>query len=190
MLCFVLYHLACQCIRTGIWTRAVIFGLALFALHCCGIIHFANGLYFLAGSLLHWSGLNFKQFFQPSWIAVVPLALLCLYPANLDRGCLGGVAITYFCFCLLLWIYRYVPSRIARLSGFIGRNTLPVLLFSPVFTLLSRWYLPLFSFDFTGICFLLVSVPLAVGGSIGIAWGMDRLHLSPYFFGKMKSVQS
>ena len=190
MLCFVLYHLACQCIRTNIWARTVIFGLALFALHCCGIIHFANGLYFLAGSFLCWSGLNFKQFFQPSWIAIVPLVLLCLYPANLDRGCLGGVAITYFCFCLLLWSYRYVPSRIARLSGFIGRNTLPVLLFSPVFTLFSRWYLPLFSFDFTGICFLLVSVPLAVGGSIGIAWVMDSLHLSPYFFGKAKSIQS
>ena len=190
MICFVLYHFAYRWGRNDVLTRAVVFGLALFGLHACGVIYWANGFYFLAGCVLHWCGLNFKQFFHPAWTAVVPLVLLCIYPENLDRSRLGGVAITYFCFCLLLWSYRYVPSRLARLSGFIGRNTLPVLLFSPIFTLLSRYYLPLFSFDSTGICFLLVSVSLAVAGSIGIAWTMDRLRLSAYFFGKGKSVQS
>lgn len=184
MVCFILYHIAYRCAPNEVLTRVVIFGLALFGLHACGVIYWANGFYFLAGSVLYWCGVNFKSFFRPVWIAVVPLVLLCAYPENLDRSRLGGIAITYFCFCLLLRSYRHVPSRLARFSGFIGRNTLPVLLFSPVFTLLSRWYLPLFSFDSTGFCFLLVSVSLAIAGSISIAWTMDRLHLSAYFFGK------
>ena len=188
MLCFILYHLTCRCVPGDVLTRVVVFGLALFGLDACGVIHWANGLYFLAGSVLCWCGLDLKSFFRPTWIAIIPLVLLCFYPENLDRSRLGGIAITYLCFCLLLWSYRHIPFPLVRLSGFIGRNTLPVLLFSPLFTLLSRWYLPLFSFDSTGICFLLVSVSLAVAGSIGIAWVMDRLHLSAYFFGKAQSV--
>ena len=37
--------------------------------------------------------------------------------------------------------------------------------------------------------FLVVSVALAVAGSIGMAWLMDRIHVSPWFFGKERAVQ-
>ena len=74
-------------------------------------------------------------------------------------------------------------------GGFIGRNTLPILLFSPVFTFVSKLYLPYFRFEPTGMVFLVVSVALGVAGSIGLAWAMDRLRVSPWFFGKEKAVQ-
>ena len=146
-------------------------------------------MYFLAGWAVAASGFRFAEVFRPSWVAGLPLVLLCLFPANLDRGCLGGVAITFFCLCFLLGICRWLPRRVERAACFIGRNTLPVLLFSPVFTFVSKLYLPYFRFEPTGMVFLVVSVALGVAGSIGLAWAMDRLRVSPWFFGKEKAVQ-
>ena len=44
-------------------------------------------------------------------------------------------------------------------------------------------------FEPTGMLFLGVSVALGVAGSIGLAWVMDRLRVSPWFFGKERVVQ-
>ena len=188
MLCLVLYYFIYKYLRMDGLTQAIVFGLALFGLQVCGVISFANGLYFLAGCILHRCGIDFRQVFRPAWIAIIPLVLLCCYPENLHRERLGGIAITFLVCCVLLWSYRYLPIRVRRLACFIGRNTLSILLFSPIFTLLSRWYQPWFTFDASGLCFLLVAVSFAVGGSIGLAWCMDRLHLSIYFMGKERSI--
>ena len=188
MLCLVLYYFIYKYLRMDGLTQAIVFGLALFGLQVCGVISFANGLYFLAGCILHRCGIDFRQVFRPAWIAIIPLVLLCCYPENLHRERLGGIAITFLVCCVLLWSYRYLTIRVRRLACFIGRNTLSILLFSPIFTLLSRWYQPWFTFDASGLCFLLVAVSSAVGGSIGLAWCMDRLHLSIYFMGKERSM--
>ncbi len=188
MLCLILYYVVYQYLRADGLTQAIVFGLALFGLQACGMISFANGLYFLIGCVLHRCGMDFRQVFRPVWTALVPLVLLCCYSENLHRGRLEGMAITYFTCCVLLWSYRYLPVHVERLAGFIGRNTLPILLFSPIFTLLSRYYQPWFAFDASGLCFLLVAVSSAVGGSIGLFWVMDRLHFSVYFIGRERGI--
>lgn len=55
--------------------------------------------------------------------------------------------------------------------------------FSPVFTMLAKSYLPLLSFDPTGILFLVTATALAVGGSLAIEQMLYRSGLSRYFFG-------
>ena len=189
MLCLLLQAVVWHGLRAGLFTRLMVFGLALWGLDVCGLLSFPTAMYFLVGWAVAASGFRFAEVFRPSWVAGLPLVLLCLFPANLDRGCLGGVAITFFCLCFLLGICRWLPRRVERAACFIGRNTLPILLFSPVFTFVSKLYLPYFRFEPTGIVFLVVSVALGVAGSIGLAWAMDRLRVSPWFFGKEKAVQ-
>ena len=46
------------------------------------------------------------------------------------------------------------------------------------------FFLPFFSFDPTGICFLCTATVITLYGSIFIAFCLDKPYLSPFFFGK------
>lgn len=188
MLCLLLQYGVWR-LKVGLFARLVLFGLALFGLDAAGLLSFPTAMYFGAGWAVAESGYRFVQVFRPSWMALFAWLLLGCYPSNLDRGTLGGVAITYFCLCFLLRTYAVCPRCVSCAACFVGRNTLPILLFSPIFTFLSKLYLPFFSFEPTGMLFMLVSVALAIAGSIGLAGLMDVWRLSPYFFGKERSVQ-
>ena len=85
---------------------------------------------------------------------------------------------------LLLAAYGYLPVQAKRLSFFIGRNTLVILLFSPIFTILSKAFLPVFAFDPTGMLFLVTATAFTLSGCMGMAWAMDKIHVSRFFFGK------
>ena len=98
----------------------------------------------------------------------------------------------------LLWIFipyacmeaaytvmsHFLPVQAKRLSFFIGRNTLVILLFSPIFTILSKAFLPVFAFDPTGMLFLVTATAFTLSGCMGMAWAMDKIHVSRFFFGK------
>lgn len=168
--------------------RFIILGIFLYILSEVRLLTFANAIYFLAGVAIRQSGLPIIRVFQPSFLSVVPLVILCCFPENLNRGTLAGVTITYLVISLLLATYTYLPEKVKRLSLYIGSNTLVILLFSPVFTILSKAYLPLFAFDATGICFTIVSVIFVISGCFGVTYVLDRLHISPYFLGKKRML--
>jgi len=168
--------------------RFIILGIFLHILSEVRLLTFANAIYFLAGVAIRQSGLPIIRVFQPSFLSVVPLVILCCFPENLNRGTLAGVAITYLVISLLLATYTYLPEKVKTLLRYIGSNTLVILLFSPVFTILSKAYLPLFAFDATGICFTIVSVIFVISGCFGVTYVLDRLHISPYFLGKKRML--
>lgn len=168
--------------------RFIILGIFLYILSEVRLLTFANAIYFLAGVAIRQSGLPIIRVFQPSFLSVVPLVILCCFPENLNRGTLAGVAITYLVISLLLATYTYLPEKVKTLLRYIGSNTLVILLFSPVFTILSKAYLPLFAFDATGICFTIVSVIFVICGCFGVTYVLDRLHISPYFLGKKRML--
>ena len=145
-------------------------------------------MYFLAGVSLHRSGTMFTGFFRPSLYALVPLVWLSADAGNLDRFTLGGMAIVYLVVSVLLKIYAVIPLGVKRFSDYIGAHTLVLLVFSPVFTMFSKVMVPYLSFDPTGMLFLTLSVLLTVFGSFGLAWCMDRLGLSPWFWGKRQML--
>lgn len=159
------------------------------ALGLCGLLSIPNALYFMAGAVLRQMGLGFLRVFRPTLWAIVPVMLIMLFPSQLDRATPGGVAIVYFMTCFLLSLYRFLGKRTRQPLLAIGRNTLLLLLFSPIFTALSKPYQPLLvGIDPTGIVFCIVTVTIATLGSIAIGWLSDVLRLSPMFFGKPKVV--
>ncbi len=71
--------------------------------------------------------------------------------------------------------------RLLRWAGFVGRNTLPVYLFHPIFTMAAKRAVPLFAFDPTGLVHIAATVAAGVLGSYAIAWALDRTRLSLVF---------
>lgn len=184
MLCALLYYAVFRLVRGQTITRFILLGLGFYGLARLHLLAFENAAYFLGGCILAQSGILLNCFFRPSLWAAAPLILLCAVPENLSRGTLAGVLITYLAACLLLRFYPLLTPRLRQGSLYIGRHTLAILLFSPIFTMLAKGYLPLLAFDPTGMLFLTTATALAVGGSLAIEQAIYRLGLSHYFFGK------
>lgn len=185
IICSLLYYLTFRYTRMKTISQAILLGLGLFAVsYWGGIIVLANAIYFLAGVIIKQSKLPFIRIFQPSLLALVPMILLCCFPDNLNRGILAGITITYLAIIISLYAHSYLSKGIRQCSYFIGRNTLVIFLFSPLFTILCKMFLPFLFFEPTGILFMIISVAITVSGCIVIAWSMDKLHFSRFFFGQ------
>ena len=163
--------------------------LALFLLllsYGCGLLSIANAAYFLVGAIVRQAVGNFRLAFPARWWTLGLLLVWCIDPSHYDRASFAGACLVFLVIGSLLWIYQLgIPQSLRKLFLFIGRNTLPLLLFSPIFTILAKYYQALLlRAEPTGIFFMVVSVILAIAGSYGITWLMDVMGLSRLFFGK------
>lgn len=169
-----------------------------------GTFAFSSSLYFLLGATIRQSGRDFSSIFWASPIALLLFALLITLPLcfTLPFSLFtfpASLIIVYFAISSLLWLYRISPhkesqgiwgslenlgSRGSLGISFLGRNSLPLYVFSPVFTILCKRFVPYLQFDPTGLIFLFVSLVVCVSGCLLIAWLMDVTGISPYFFGK------
>jgi fucose 4-O-acetylase-like acetyltransferase len=128
-------------------------------------------------------------FHVPAFL-VISIVLIALDPVNLDRHTIAGAVMVYLVMSLCLFCFRYLRGRARALSLFIGRNTLVLLVFSPVFTVLTKLFQPyLLRVDGSGILFMVVAVIFTVSGCFGTVCVMDWLHLSRYFFGQEKEFR-
>lgn len=153
--------------------------------HCLGILSFTNAMYFLVGAMLRQSGVAFLMFFRRSWWSVVFVALIALNPGNFDKSSVAGVCLVYFMMSLCLCVYPYIRGRWRKAALYVGRHTLLLLVFSPVFTILAKAYQPwLLAVEPFGILFMCVSLVFAVAGSLAVGYVLDKLHLSKYIFGR------
>ena len=189
VVCSMAYYFIYKYIPLNSLSRFILLGTCFYLLSSvCGLMSFPNAIYFLIGIAVSRSQLGFLAVFRPSVLAIIPLVVLCCFPENLHRETLAGVTITYLVISFLLFIYHYLPDRIKQCTYFIGRNTLVILLFSPIFTILSKFFVPVFAFDSSGICFMCVAVAFVLAGCFGITWLMDKLHISAYFFGRKQGL--
>ena len=152
--------------------------------------------YYFIGVVLRQCHIGFDRIFRPSPAALLLWLLLLGMEEWYDWGTLAIVFSCWCCISSLMWIH----SLITRLQDntcirktedtllYIGRNTLPIYLFHPIFTMAAKFYHPLFSWDRSEIIFALVTIFIAIAGSIGIAKMMEKTHLA-YLFGKGKMLR-
>lgn len=152
--------------------------------------------YYFIGVVLRQCHIGFDRIFRPSPAALLLWLLLLGMEEWYDWGTLAIVFSCWCCISSLMWIH----SLIIRLQNntcvrktedtllYIGRNTLPIYLFHPIFTMAAKFYHPLFSWDRSEIIFALVTIFIAIAGSIGIAKMMEKTHLA-YLFGKGKMLR-
>ena len=150
------------------------------------LILIGNAVFFIGGAVLRSAKIDFNALFRPSLWAIIPVIILSLYPNNLERNTLGAILITFLMLCFFIGARNLLPVGIQKSLEYLGRNTLPVFFFSPIFTLAARMYLSFLLFDTTGIIFAVVTTLFTIAGCFAIAWCMDKLGISKWFFLKEK----
>lgn len=190
IICGTLYFSVFRWVKASAFSRLIILGIAYYVLSLSGIISFTCAMYFLVGVLVRQSSLSFLTIFRRSWWSLVVLAILYFYPSAFNRATVGGTMIVYFVFSFLLTVFPYVPIKSKEILLFLGRNSLILYIFSPIFTLCCKVFIPYLSFDSTRLLFLCISLPICVIGSLGICKVLDLLHLSPFLFGRKHALPS
>ena len=190
MICYCVFRL----VPMSDASRFILLGLVFYWLSCeMKILSFSCSLFFLAGVLVQWNNKDFCSVFKSSPIAIVAFVLLACHPQNLEQSTSGGILMVCLFVSASLFVFQHMSMSVTmplrRAVLFLGRNTLPIFLFSPIFTILCKLLIPMFLFDPTGILFLCVSLTICLSGSLVIAAIMDSIKLSPLFFGHKKIIK-
>ena len=152
--------------------------------------------YYFIGVLIRLSHFEFSKLFRPEPLAMALWAYLLSRDDWYDWGSLAVVASCWCCISSLMWMSSLIGlkptsegnNKTVSTLLYIGRNTLPIYLFHPIFTMAAKFYHPLFAWDKTEISFALFTVALAIIGSIVIAKMMEKTKLA-YLFGKGKILR-
>ena len=164
-------------------SRIILLGIIFHVLSdMLGISSFACSLYFLAGVLLRQSGISFTDVFQQSPMAIIAFVLLAMHPQNLLMDKSGGVLMVYLVIVGFLFVHSHAGQKANSILTFLGKNTMPLFLFSPIFTFLCKPLVPVLQFEPTGLLFLSVSLLICITGSLFVEWTMIRIGLSQYFY--------
>lgn len=193
IICGILHYITARLGNTHHLARLLSCVGACFVLSRLGIISFPYTMYFFAGVAVRMYHMDIKEVFHPRALSVVLLVLLLIDWNNLDSGTAGGVAIVYFVMNVLMYVHKHLPQRSLGVMHWIGRNTLPIFLFSPIFTVLCkplRGVIPdIMPLSLRAMVFLIVSLPLCVAGSILIAKVMDVTAMSRLLFGRQRVIK-
>ena len=188
MICATLYYVANRCTKKH--GEAAVFCLttSLYVfVASTSLIAYTHTLFFLLGIGIKLLGLKWEELFKPFFGSVVPF-VLCVgcYAAGKENALAVFILVGAFLSFIPKMTGTIRNPRCQKYMGFIGRNTLPIYLFHPIFTMGAKYLLPLFQFDPSGIIHIIVTIMMGVAGSLLIAYIMDKTHLS-FCFGR-KSI--
>lgn len=190
MLCGIVTYVVAQFVshhRVGMLLGVL---LCLWVLALLGLVTWINAVYFCVGVALRLYHRPFVGTFHPAWWSFIGIVLVATcVPNALQRHTIGGMLIVYFVISFLLWLYPYLPKGAAKISLFIGRNSLILLLFSPMFTVLSKLFQSYLLFEPSGMLFMLVALLFTVVGSFTVANILQKLHVARYVFGKSRIIK-
>ena len=171
-------------------TRLFLLAILMLLMSKTPALNITAAIYYFAGVVIRQCRIDFNKVFCPT-----PLAFI-LWPFILYREDLydwGNIAVAFSCWCCisaLMWLNQYYKSQMIGKSTllYIGKNTLPIYLFHPIFTMAAKFYHPLFAFDKSEILLAAFTIILAIAGSIAIAKVMEKTKLA-YFFGKKEILR-
>ena len=202
IICGILYYVSFKgAIRQGKTTMSTTTSLFIFAtllllLSKTPALSPSAATYYFIGAVLRQCHIGFDRIFRPSPVALLLWINLLGLEEWYDWGTLAIVFSCWCCISSLMWIHSLInhlqDNACVRKTEatllYMGRNTLPIYLFHPIFTMAAKFYHPLFSWDRSEIIFALVTIFIAIAGSIGIAKMMEKTHLA-YLFGKGKMLR-
>ena len=143
------------------------------------LLTFGDASLYFIGVALRQMGVGFVRAFRPSFFSLLPFSVLIVQRDLWNKWlCL---LLPFFAISFLVWCHDVFPSRIRDLMNYLGHNTLPIYIFHPIFTMLSKFYLPFFAFDSTGILHAAATIVLSFLGSSLIAKALDKTGISRIF---------
>ncbi len=192
ILCGGVFYAIQRLLKTRAVVQITLSAAAYYGLSCLGVLSFPCAMYFLAGAAMTRLRLPFLEVFRPMWLSALFFLALMVDGSNLDKGTAGGILMVFFAVSLLLRIYPAIPSTFRPPFLFIGRNTLSLYLFSPVFTILCKQLVPFlppsWPVEARAALFLVVSLPLCVCGSVLISRLLEATGLAGMMFGRHKII--
>lgn len=180
-LCFVTFRCLSQ---ESIYLKLLTFGIVLLFVSCfTPILNWEQAFYYFVGVVLRMSKANYNKVFFPSCLSVVPLLLILFIAPKWNWSNLLVLVMTFCFLSFASSLKRFCHGKPLETILYIGRNTLPIYMFHPIFTMAGKFLLPIFRFDGSGIVHAIVIVIIGLAGSLLLAKIMDRLGLS-WMFGR------
>ena len=140
---------------------------------------FIHVIYFMIGYVIRKSGNDMRRIIYPSLLSLIPIALITMYSSDLARTSLSGIALTLAMLSLLLALYNYLRLPLLRNTCvWVGRNSIAIVLFSPIFTIATKLFAPIFAFDTTQILWSVVSTIFVIASTLLCARICDKIKLS------------
>lgn len=184
IICLTVCHIIYRILHVKGLSALILSGIVLYGLsECIEGLDWGNIIYLLMGIVICKSRKPLLHVITPSIFAALPIVLICLSTDHYDKCTLSGMVMTVCVISLLLSFYPHLTT-IKNILTWLGRNSLSIVIFSPIFTAISKTWSDSFSFDSSAISFLIVTLIFVLSGCLGCAWLSDRTHLSPYLFGK------
>ena len=185
VICTIVYYFVYYVFKLKGMTALILTGFTLYGLTLVVAgFNWSNVIYFLIGVYILRCGKSFMEMITPSLLAFLPLCILFASSDNYHRGSLAGVAITILVISLLLALFNYCPDNAKRFFYYLGKNSLAIVVFSPIFTVVTKMAAPYFSFDPTVISFVIFALSFVVTCCLFSAWMCDKIGISKYIFCK------
>lgn len=167
IICAVVYKLWHTIFASSTSKQAIAMVLTIWVLaQYVHIISFASGCFFIAGAVLRRSNIHITNVLSPNILALIALAVLCTHPDFFVEESLSGIAIVYVMMSVMLLAYNLSPHFLRTKVCYLGQRTLPIYLYSPLFTFLFKAFKLYFSFDPTRFVFALVATTCCIVGSL------------------------
>ncbi|MDO4931792.1 MAG: acyltransferase [Prevotellaceae bacterium] len=185
MVCGTLYYTAFRLLmKYSLGARCILFGslLLIVALYTPLLSMRSAAFYFAGVSIRLFHG-NLTGLIVPRYGGAIPFLLLALSPDYTKYGDLSVAILSISFISFVSALCNRLPSMPSEVVGYIGRNTFPIYLFHPIFTMAAKFMLSLFSFDPTGLLHVSATILLGIAGSLLIAKFLDKTALS-YCFGR------
>ncbi len=182
-ICLTVYYIVNRYVMKGL-SGILISSAILFALSV-GIegLKWEDIIYFIIGVLFRNTNLVINEKLK-SPISILCFILIIVFAHDISRGSITGIGLTLTFLGFIFDLKERIPNRITDFVSYIGRNSLAIVLFSPLFTVATKIYAPLFAFDDSTILWTIFSLFLIVSLCLLCAILFDRLSLSRIIVGK------
>ena len=140
-------------------------------------------IYFIMGALFRNANFVINEKLK-SPISILCFVLIIIFANEFLRDSIVGIGLTLTFLGFIFDLKDRIPERISNYISFIGRNSLAIVLFSPLFTVVTKFYAPFFAFDDSTILWTLFSLLLIVSLCLLCAILFDRLSVSRVIVGK------
>lgn len=142
-----------------------------------------SACYYYMGIGVHCFWKDFSRLYVHSLWPLLPFGLLMIDGTLLGADSIG-VLISVVCFfSFATQIGAWFKGRVAKVVDYVGRNTFPIYIFHPIFTLAAKYLLPLFAHDTTGLMHTFTTIIMSLVGCLAMAALLDRTRLC-YLFGR------
>lgn len=147
-----------------------------------------TAIYYFIGVGIRQYYKDFSRIYKKSLWPLIPFGLLITNTAFHDWGTISVLVCVFSFLSFSSYFTSFLKGWAKVTIEYIGRNTFPIYIFHPIFTMLSKFILPIFRFDSTGVLHSVLTILISIIGSLYIARILDWSHLS-FFFGRKKILR-